>query len=1014
MSQQRHQWQAFLKEYELDIKELLDKVILEVNIPVVIADPSFEEGKGPRIIYANPAYFQWLGLEVPQDEQLLDPIFLYEHITPADSSNIKTIFDHLSVQEDALGDFYRQVGNLKQTIQFRISPLSDTHHCFKAVLMSQHLIFNSLQQLPSDISSNTRVSREKSIATAQSYYLSTHPLPALIDALPGIVFICNHDQGWSRRSLSLGCLKLTGYSPEQLLESSNLTYNSLIDAKDFTNLQETISIAIEKGQSYTVEYRIHTKSGQQKWVLEQGCGILGEHSQWLGIEGFISDITVLKQREAQLQNDVFLDPLTNLPSRFLFIERLEYSIKRSKRHPDQIFAVLCLDIDRFKVINDSLGHAAGDQLLCDMARRLAACVRESDTLARLGGDEFTVLLEGIKDLSDALQVCSRIQAALNRSFCLNGREILATVSIGVTLSTMGYDDPEQLLHNADAAMHRAKSMGKAQWEVFTAQMHSNASTQLQLEVDLRRAIERQEFQLHYQPIYHLETAAIVGFEALLRWHHPVQGLISPAEFIPIAEETGLILPISWWVLQEACEQLSQWQQQYPSPSPWFVSVNFSSKQFSEVGLISRIEEILVQTGLSPQCLKLEITESAIMEQAEATAAKLLEIKALGIQLGIDDFGTGYSSLSYLHRFPVDILKIDRSFVSQMDSHENLQIVQTITVLAHNLGMKAVAEGVETAEQAAQLRAMACQYAQGYFFSKPMDASSMASLLKTHLQSSSLESAVAPLARLQFQVNAAYSYRPLVGHTSWTIGSHHSCDVLLAEANVAPKHAMLQLMGTGNYYLVNLAPHASVVVNGHMVERPTLLQDCDRIIIGNTNFLFNAQTTYSATIAPTTPHKSVLMCHALPFQGEIWQAALTSQGLSVTWHAVEVDIKETLTTMQDVEYPLPDLLLIDTHALSETLEDLCIWCKTHVPQIKLMFINGDLAQVALSEQQSVIDQGAIDLVPGFSEQNVLSNLVATLTKLNTILQALEWQPLDRKALIAALMPMQKVVKQGVFQ
>lgn len=1026
MIQQRNQWQEVIGAYQLDSSELLEKVVFGTNEILVITEPSIGDAKGPRILYANSAYYQLLGLaETSIHELCQNPVFLYETIIPDVLDDISKIFDHLSVQEEALGQFHIIAGGIERPMQFHITPLSDTNHCFKAVLLRQNLkqspssptLLNSSLNSPNSSNRLLEGNIESPIDWPITRYFGFpgYNLQSLIDSLPGIVFTCNYDLGWSRRSLSQGCLKLTGYAPEELLGNFNLTYNALIDSNDLPKLLTAISAAIEKHQAYTVEYRIRTKSGQLKWFLEQGSGIFGEQSQVLGIEGFITDITELKQAEAQLRHDAFFDKLTGLPNRSLFMDRLRYCIKRVKRHPDQIFAVLFLDLDRFKVVNDSLGHAAGDQLLVEIAERLATCVRESDTLARLGGDEFTVLLEGIKDLSDALQVCSRIQTALNSPFCLNGREVLITVSTGVALSTMGYDDPEQLLHNADAAMYRAKAMGKAQWEVFTADMHSNASSQLQLEVDLRRAIERQEFQLHYQPIYHLETAAIVGFEALLRWHHPLRGLIAPVEFIPIAEETGLILPISWWVLHEACRQISQWQKQYPSQSPLFISVNFSSKQFSEVGLIARIKATLQETGLPPHSLKLEITESAIMEQAESTAAKLLEIKALGIQLGIDDFGTGYSSLSYLHRFPVDILKIDRSFVSEMDSHENLQIVQTITMLSQNLGMKAVAEGVETAEQAAQLRAMACQYAQGYFFSKPMDASSMEHVLQTHFHSQSVESAVLPLARLQFRVNAAYSYRPLVGKTAWTIGSHQSCDILLAESDVAPKHAMLQLMGTGNYYLVNLSPHASVGVNGQIIVRPTLLQDGDRLMIGGANLIFEAHTSPSAPRGPslTKSSKSVLMCHSFQFQGEIWQAALTSQGLSVTWQAAAVDIKATLAKMHNLGYPLPDLLLVDTYTLSEGLEEMCMWCATHYPQIKLMFTNGDQPQVALSEHQKVIDQGAIDLLPGFAEHNVLSNLVDTLSKISIVLQALEWQPLDRKSLIAALMPLQNVVKQGVF-
>lgn len=1011
------QGSEIFEAYELNPHELLKKVVCDANTAIFIIEATVNDAKGPKVLYANDAYNQLVFSS--GDEQTQYPHFLYDYLVPEDIDDLATIISNLPIQEEASANFSAKIDKHQQLVPFHIVPLSDANHCFTAVLLTQ-------QHEPSNYSTHLSVSTTDAAQTLKPKEatkddlershrdLPGHNLQSLLDSLPGIVFTCNSDLGWSRRSLSQGCLTLTGYAPEELLGTFNLTYNTLIDPDDLPQLTAAIATAIATQQVYTVEYRIRTKSGQLKWFLEQGNGIFDTQGQSLGLEGFITDISKLKQAETQLRHDAFYDKLTGLPNRSLFMDRLEYCIKRVKRHPDQIFAVLFLDLDRFKVVNDSLGHAAGDQLLVEIAERLTACVRESDTLARLGGDEFTVLLEGIKDLSDALLVCGRIQKALNCPFNLNGREVLITVSTGVALSTMGYDDPEQLLHNADAAMYRAKALGKAQWEVFTADMHSNASAQLQLEVDLRRAIERQEFQLHYQPIFHLETAAIVGFEALLRWHHPLRGLISPVEFIPVAEETGLILPISWWVLQEACRQLSDWQTQFPLDVPLFISVNFSSKQFSEVGLISQIEEILQTTGLAPQSLKLEITESAIMENAEATAAKLLEIKALGIQLGIDDFGTGYSSLSYLHRFPVDILKVDRSFVSAMDSHENLQIVHTITMLSQNLGMRAVAEGVETAEQAAQLRAMNCQYAQGYFFSKPIDASSIEHLLAHHYQSSPEDPAALPLARLKLRVNAAYSYRPLVGKTSWTIGASQSCDILLAEPNVAPKHAMLQLMGTGNYYLVNLATHVGVVVNGQLITRPTLLREGDRITIGTTTLTFEAEDLSLGHLDLPKSDKTVMMSQSIQFQGEIWQAALTSQGVSVTWQPAEQDVRQTLTQMQKMGDAIPDLLLMDKHLVLPELEEFCCWCSEHHPHLKLIFTNGEQPQVAPSEHQRVMDHGAVDLLPGFSEHNVLLNLVDTLTKINIVLQSIESQPLDRKALIAGLMPLQNIVKQGVFQ
>jgi predicted signal transduction protein with EAL and GGDEF domain len=363
----------------------------------------------------------------------------------------------------------------------------------------------------------------------------------------------------------------------------------------------------------------------------------------------------------------------------------------------------------------------GDQLLIGIARRLETCLRPGDTVARLGGDEFTVLLEDVKDADEIIQVAERLQKELSLPFNIGGHEVFTTVSIGIAPSTLGYDQPENLLRDADTAMYRAKSMGKARHETFDEAMHDSAMDVLQVETDLRRAVERDEFYVQYQPIVSLETGRLLGFEALVRWRHPERGVISPAKFIPVAEETGLIATIGQKVLRESCRQLREWQQKYPEAKSLSVSVNLSSKQFTQNDLIQQIRQLLRETGLKPECLHLEITESAVMENTDNAISMLKELRALGVKLSIDDFGTGYSSLSYLHRFPFDTLKVDRSFVGRMEEQsDNAEIVRTILVLAHNLGMDVIAEGVETEEQLALLRKMNCQCGQGYLFSKPAD------------------------------------------------------------------------------------------------------------------------------------------------------------------------------------------------------------------------------------------------------------------------------------------------------
>ncbi len=512
-------------------------------------------------------------------------------------------------------------------------------------------------------------------------------------------------------------LKVTGYRAADVIGRS---VELLVGPKTDLEELDRIRVALKNHESAKAELIFHCQDQSYFWADMNTVPIRNEHGQVTHFVSVMREVTERKHTEEQLRRNAFHDPLTGLPNRLLFTERLTQVIALSREQENSLFAVLFLDLDRFKVINDSLGHLIGDQLLIAIARRLEVCVKQSDLVARLGGDEFTILLDNIQDESATHQVAERIHLELSRPFNLNGHEIFTTVSIGIALSSTDFEFTEDMLRGADIAMYRAKALGKACHEVFDTEMHNQAMLQMQLENDLRRAVEREEFVVYYQPIVSLTTGRLTGFEALVRWMHPERGMISPGDFIPIAEETGLILPMGQLILREACRQLSEWQRLYPQHRRLSMSVNLSSRQFSQSGTIELLRDVLQETGLSPAFLKLEITETAIMENTESAMDTLLQLKSMGIQLSVDDFGTGYSSLGYLYRFPMDILKIDRSFISRVDTDgEKLELVRTIITLAWNLGMDVVAEGVETTKQLAQLKMLKCEYGQGYLFSKPM-------------------------------------------------------------------------------------------------------------------------------------------------------------------------------------------------------------------------------------------------------------------------------------------------------
>ena len=485
-------------------------------------------------------------------------------------------------------------------------------------------------------------------------------------------------------------------------------------------------------QSAKAEIQLLNQKLEQR-VKERTIQLKIANQKLLGVNHRLQEeVAERRKAEQQLIHDALYDSLTTLPNRTLLMDRVDRAIHRTKRNPEHLFALLFIDLDRFKTVNDSLGHLIGDRLLIAIAKILQADLRTIDTVARLGGDEFVILLDDISSLQDATRIGARLQKQLQEPLNIEGHSIVSGASVGIALSSPKYEHSSEILRDADIAMYRAKEKGKGRYEVFDEAMYIQTLKAVKLEQDLRLALKNQEFSLCFQPIFSLDNSILSSFEALIRWHHPRRGLISPLDFIPLAEDTGLIIEIGDWVLQSACQHLARWQKQYPhfpNVATLKVNVNVASQQFQQPDFVSKLDRVLAQTKLKPSCLRLEITESVLIDSEISTQQTLAEIKQRQIEISIDDFGTGYSSLSYLSRLPIDNLKIDRSFIKNISSDlESLEIVKTIITLAHNLGMNAIAEGVETTAQVKQLQALECEYAQGYFFAKPMATADIKSML----------------------------------------------------------------------------------------------------------------------------------------------------------------------------------------------------------------------------------------------------------------------------------------------
>lgn len=569
--------------------------------------------------------------------------------------------------------------------------------------------------------------RELSVLNDQLKQLSGK-YTSLVNHIPAVTYEAQVGTPLSATFISPQIEQLTGYTAEEWLEDRKLWLKT-IHFEDRARVLAEFENCKAFDKQLKIEYRMQHKDGSIIWVRDEAIFFRDEDGQPLYLQGVMLDITGSKQAEDQLVYSAFHDMLTNLPNRALFMDRLKSAITRGKRTPGYRFAVLFLDLDNFKVVNDTLGHAYGDQLLISIANSISSCLRTGDTVARIGGDEFVVLLEDIHSEQDVTRVVERITFEIKRPVHVDGHDLFTSPSIGIVMDTEHYDQASDILRDADIAMYRAKALGKSQSVIYDQSLRVNSVSSLVLEEEMRTALDQNEFFLFYQPIINLQDDQVTGFEALLRWNHPERGVLSPADFISIAEDTGLILPIGQWVLREACRQCVDWQKTYPEKLKVSINVNLSPRQFLDPELPDEISKILADTGLDPQCLGLEIIEDLFISIGKGAVPILTRLKALGVRLQIDDFGKGYSTFSYLPQFPINTIKIGRSFINRILSNGSLDLVEAMIHFAQDLGMTAVAEGIETREQLLQLKGMDCPMGQGYYLGRPLDLLQVDELLQ---------------------------------------------------------------------------------------------------------------------------------------------------------------------------------------------------------------------------------------------------------------------------------------------
>ncbi|MCK4907254.1 MAG: EAL domain-containing protein [Spirochaetes bacterium] len=679
-------------------KEFYEKILKTANVI-----PWEMDCENDLFLYVGEQAEKILGYPV---KDWYKPGFFSKNTYPGDIDTVKAIFKHTFNEDiDNILEF-RLVSKQKETVWVR---------CYISVIKTE--MCKRLSGFMIDISEHKKI--EASLRESEERFEL-----AINGANDGL---WDWDIEQDTIFFTPRWKNMLGYQDSEIGNNSEEWF-SRINRNDKNRVVEELESHL-KGSSrhFQAEYRILHKSGTYIWVLTRGIAFFNEEGKATRMAGSQTDISERKIVEGQLLHDSLYDELTELPNRVLFVDRLKQGIRRAKEDASYDFAVLLIDLDRFKIINDSMGYEVGDKLLLKMSHRLEACIGSEDTLARLGGDEFAILLSSVKDIIHVTRFAELVLKISMLPIVVKKQRVSATMSIGLILNKLDYDKPDDILRDAETAMYQAKNEGRARYKFFKNSMRKDAIKLLKMEDDLHMALERQEFEIHYQAIVSLLTNKVEGFEALLRWKHPLRGYIYPDEFIPVAEETGLIIPIGEWVIKKVCSQIQSWNE--AGHEGLTISVNFSARQFERKNMVSFIKNVLTETGLSPECFKMEITESVTMRNLEYSRKILRELSNIGIKILIDDFGTGYSSLAYLKWFPIDILKIDKSFVFELlNNSGDSEIVSAIIAMAHRLNIRVIAEGVEDIQQFEFLKKNNCDYAQGYYISKPIPSYKAVKLL----------------------------------------------------------------------------------------------------------------------------------------------------------------------------------------------------------------------------------------------------------------------------------------------